>query len=262
MGFRWDPSEETTFRGLYTQSLGGVFFDNSIRLEPTQLGGFNHAFRSIIPESVAGLVPGSAFESFGIAWDQKFPTRTYLSVAAELLRSDANRDQGVFDFATLPAIPSTTQQTLDFEEQSLQITLDQLIDDQFGVGLSYRVSRAQLDQRLPEIPSSVLATANQDLEAILHQARFYARFNHESGFYSHLEGIWSQQSNRGYSPNIPGDDFWQFNAFVGYRFYQRRAQIQLGILNIADQNYQLNPLNLYQELARERMFIASFRFNF
>jgi cytochrome c-type biogenesis protein CcmH/NrfG len=262
VGFRWDPLEDTTIRGLYTQSLGGVFFDNSIRLEPTQLGGFNHAFRSIIPESVTGLVPGSAFESFGIAWDQKFPTRTYLSIAAELLRSDASRDQGVFEFATLPAIPTTTQQTLDFEEQSLQITLDQLIDDQFGVGVSYRVSRAQLDQRLPEIPSSVLATANQDLEAILHQARFYARFNHESGFYSHVEGVWSQQSNRGYSPNIPGDDFWQFNAFAGYRFYQRRAQIQLGILNIADQNYQLNPLNLYQELARERMFIASFRFNF
>ena len=262
VGFRWEAAEGTTIRGLYSQSLGGVFFDNSIRLEPTQLGGFNHAFRSIIPESVAGLVPGNAFESFGLAWDQQFPTRTYLSVSAELLRSDATREQGVFEFASLPAGPTSTRQTLDFEEQSLQVTLDQLLDDQFGIGVSYRVSRAELDQRLPEIPSSVLATASQDLEAILHQARFYARFNHESGLYTHLEGIWSQQSNRGYTPDIPGDDFWQFNAFAGYRFYQRRAQIQLGILNIADQNYKLNPLNLYQELPRERMFVASFRFNF
>ena len=262
LGFRLEPWTDSNIRGIYTQSLGGVFFDNSIRLEPTQFGGFNHAFRSIIPESVVGLVPGSAFESFGIAWDQRFPTRTYLSIAAELLRSDADRTQGVFEFATLPAIAAATDQSLEFEEQSLQVTLDQLIDDQFGIGASYRVSRAELDQVLSEIPTSVLPTASQDLEGILHQVRLYARFNHESGFYSQIESLWSQQSNRGYTPNIPGDDFWQFNAFAGYRFYQRRAQVQVGILNIADKDYQLNPLNLYQELPRERMFVASFRFNF
>ncbi len=262
VGLRWNPTTSTTIRGLYTQSLGGVFFDNSIRLEPTQLGGFNHAFRSLIPESVVGLVPGSSFETFGLAWDQEFPTRTYLSVAAEVLRSDADRALGVFEFSALPAGTGFTNESLDFEEQSLQITLDQLIGDDFGVGAIYRLSRAELEQRIPEIPTAVLATADQDLEAILHQLKVYARFNHQSGFYSQVEGIWSQQSNRGYATDLPGDDFFQFNAFAGYRFYQRRAQIQVGILNIGDQDYQLNPLNLYQELPRERMFVASFRFNF
>ncbi len=262
LGFRWQPWEGSTLRGLYTQSLGGVFFDNSIRLEPTQLGGFNHAFRSIIPESVTGLVPGSSFETFGLAWDHRFPTRTYFSVAAEVLRSDADQQQGVFEFSSLPAVAATTSQSLDYEEQSLLFTLDQLIDDRFGLGATYRVSRAELDQNLTEIPTSVLASADQDLESILHQVRLYARFNHECGFYSQLESVWSQQSNRGYTPNRPGDDFWQFNAFAGYRFYQRRAQVQVGILNITDQDYRLNPLNLYQELPRERMFVASFRFNF
>lgn len=262
VGVRWQPFRDTTIRGLYTRSLGGVFFDNSIRLEPTQLGGFNHAFRSIIPESVVGLVPGSEFETFGIAWDQAFPTQTYLSVAAELLKSDAQRQQGVFAFSSLPAVTSITGEALDFEEQSLLITLDQLLAKQFGVGASYRLSRADLAQSLTEIPTAVLATANQDLEAILHQVRVYARFNHESGFFSDVEGIWSQQSNRGYTPNIPGDDFWHFNAYAGYRFYQRRAQVRLGILNIGDRDYRLNPLNLYRELPRERMFVASLRFNF
>ena len=58
------------------------------------------------------------------------------------------------------------------------------------------------------------------------------------------------------------DDFWQVNAFVGYRFPRRRAEIRLGLLNIADQDYRLNPLNLTAELPRERTLLASFRFSF
>ena len=262
VGFRWEPIQGTALRGLYTQSLGGVFFDNSIRLEPTQLGGFNHAFRSLIPESVVGLVPGSQFETLGLAWDQQFPSQTYLSVAAEVLRSDGERQQGVFQFDSLPATPTTTPQTLEFEERSLLVTLDQLVARDLGIGATYRVSQANLDQRLPEIPTAVLASAAQNLEAILHQVRCYARYNHESGVYMQWDAVWSRQTNRGYTPRLPGDDFWQINAFAGYRFAQRRAQVQVGILNLTDNDYQLNPLNLYQELPRERMFVASLRFNF
>ena len=151
---------------------------------------------------------------------------------------------------------------MDYEERSLQVTLDQLIAKRIGLGTTYRVSQADLNQSFTDIPTSVLATANQDLESTLHQIRFYARYNHESGLYSQLEALWSKQTNRGYTPQIGGDDFWQFNTLVGYRFYQRRAQVQVGVLNITNQDYQLNPLTLYQEMPRERMFVANFRFNF
>jgi len=30
--------------------------------------------------------------------------------------------------------------------------------------------------------------------------------------------------NSGYNPSLAGDSFWQFNAYVGYRFLQRRGQ--------------------------------------
>jgi len=46
------PWKGGLLRAAYTKSLGGLFFDNSVRLEPTQVGGFNQAFRSLIPESV------------------------------------------------------------------------------------------------------------------------------------------------------------------------------------------------------------------
>src|SRR6185503_18740373 len=61
-GFLMTPAKNLHLRGAYTRSLGGVFFDQSIRLEPTQVGGFNQAYRSLIPESVVGLVPNTRFE--------------------------------------------------------------------------------------------------------------------------------------------------------------------------------------------------------
>src|SRR4029079_4751927 len=58
-GLLFAPWQGGLFRESYTKSLGGLFFDNSVRLEPTQVGGFNQAFRSLIPESVEGVVPGT-----------------------------------------------------------------------------------------------------------------------------------------------------------------------------------------------------------
>jgi outer membrane receptor for ferric coprogen and ferric-rhodotorulic acid len=77
-----------------------------------------------------------------------------------------------------------------------------------------------------------------------------------------VEGNWYSQSNDGYTPAEAGDDFWQVNLFGGYRFWHRHAQIQLGVLNLNDQDYRLNPLNLYTELPRQRTFAVNFQFNF
>ena len=267
-GFRWTPLEDTTFRGVWTRSLGGVFYDASVRLEPTQIAGFNQAFRSILPESVAGLVPGSEFESFGLAFDQKFPTRTYLSIVGELLNSDGERTVGTLDaFGPIFLdIPSGVQQTLGFEEKSLAIILNQLAGDELAFGASYRVSQASLEDRVPAISPALSGffslSANRNVRATLQQVNLYALFNHGSGFFSKLESVWSAQSNEGYSVPLPGDNFWQFNAFVGYRFPRRRAEVQLGLLNIGDQNYKLNPLNLYAELPRSRALFASLKLNF
>jgi hypothetical protein len=38
--------------------------------------------------------------------------------------------------------------------------------------------------------------------------------------------------------------------------------MRVGLLNITDQDYRLNPLNLYRELPRERTLAASLKFNF
>ena len=51
-------------------------------------------------------------------------------------------------------------------------------------------------------------------------------------------------------------------AFAGYRFPRRKAELTLGVLNLTDQDYRLNPLTLYDELPRGRTFMSQLRFSF
>ncbi|MDB6023455.1 MAG: hypothetical protein JWQ04_3312, partial [Pedosphaera sp.] len=267
-GFRWTPFEKTTFRGAWTRSLGGVFYDTSVRLEPTEIAGFNQAFRSILPESVAGLVPGSRFETFDLAYDQELPTRTYISVQAELLKSSGSQGQGFLThsgpFATLTA---QLDDRFDYSDESLSIIINQLLSDEFAVGMTYRVDVATLTDQVPGIPVGPLSaayspSANLTVRGTLHQAHFYALFNHPCGFFSKVEAVWYGQSNTGYAVNLPGDDFMLVNAFAGYRLPRRHAEFQLGVLNIGDRDYKLNPINLYSEMPRERTLVAEVKFNF
>jgi outer membrane receptor protein involved in Fe transport len=262
VGLMWTPLPDTTIRGAYTRSLGGVFFDNSVRLEPTQIAGFNQAFRSLIPESIVGLVPGAEFETWGVALDQRFKSGTYVNVTGEILKSTGQRVVGVFDFTppSIPAVPSGTTEDLDFDERNLYVTVNQLIGEMFSVGATYRITDAELSDDYIEIPATVAPAADSDVGSTLQQLFMFARVNHPSGIFGEFDSIWSHQSNRGYAQNLPGEDLWQFNAFVGYRFLKRRMEVRVGVFNLTDQDYQLNPLTLYSELPRERLFAASFRF--
>ena len=63
-------------------------------------------------------------------------------------------------------------------------------------------------------------------------------------------------------PDLPGDDFWQFNLYAGYRFPRLRGAVTVGVLNLGGEDYHLNPLTPYNELPHERVFVARLRLNF
>jgi len=161
---------------------------------------------------------------------------------------------------------STTQQELDYSEQTLTATWNQLMGNHWTLGAGYRISRAQLDNSYPDVPASAITAGGfqpqQSLAAILQQANAFILYNHPCGFFARAGALWTMQINQGYAPDIPGDTFWQINLEVGYRFARRHAEVRVGLLNLTDQDYQLNPLNLTPELPRERTLAVSFRFNF
>ena len=61
LGFILLPWTGATARGAYTEGVSGATFDESIRLEPTQVAGFLQSYRSLISESLIGAVAGSKF---------------------------------------------------------------------------------------------------------------------------------------------------------------------------------------------------------
>jgi tetratricopeptide (TPR) repeat protein len=258
-GFVWTITPETFFRFAYTRSLGGLSYDNSVRLEPTEVAGFNQAFRSIIPESVVGIVPGSRFTTYGVGLDRSFKSNTYFTIQGQILDSDGNRSVGVFNSGIFP-VPvgvTTVPQTLGYSEESLAAALTQLIGDQWSAGARYELSHAELDENFPGVPS-----AAQDLSGRLQQLSLFLNYYHPSGFFGQLQAVWTDQVNHDYSPPLSESDFWQFNAYVGYRFWHRAAEFRIGVLNIANRDYVLNPLNLYYDLPRSRTLSVSLKFYF
>jgi Flp pilus assembly protein TadD len=263
-GLVWSPSSVATVRAAYAQSLGGVSLDQSYRLEPVQLAGFPQTFRTIIPESIVSSVSAPAFETFGAALDLKFTTGTFFGIEGRLLRSDVDRDIGLFVFengvAGFP--PATTRQRLNYDEPSLTVTLDQLAGRCWSFGLHYRFTHSRLNQEFPEISAPAVLPPNLRVQADLHELTPYVRFNHSSGFFARLDIPWYNQSNSGYSPGLLGDSFVQLNLFAGYRFPRQAGDLVLGLLNVAGTDYRLNPLSPYAEQPRERVWSVRLRLNF
>ena len=253
-------------RAVYTRSMGGLYFDSSVRLEPAQLAGFTTAFRSSIPESVEGLVPGTAFETWGIGFDQSLPSGTYFGVEGDILNSDAQRGVGALSGFLFPTTPTVTDQSLNFHERTLSLYLNQLLGQSWSLGANYSLSEAKLEERLMDVPASSVNLPSppftRNERALLGHLQLHIIFNHATGWFAEWDSDYFRQDNVGYIPDIPGDSFWQHNVFAGYRFPRRRAEIRLGLLNLTDQHYRLNPLNLQNELPRVRTFTASMKLNF
>jgi len=269
-GVTWTPGRETTVRFAYTRSLGGVSFDQSTRLEPSQVAGFTQAYRSLIPDSIAGATAGARFETFGLALEQKFPGGTYLNLEADLLNSKVDQMVGGLDMYFAGGFPPrppafytvTTPEDLDYREKDLLLSVHQLLGQEWAAGASYELSNAELGTEYPAVPLDVSSAYRFKNGATLNQLSLYVLFNHSSGFFARAEAQWNDQYNYGYNPGLPGDDFWQINLLAGYRFFHRHAQVQVGVLNLTGRDYELNPLNLYAELARTRTFATSFQFRF
>ncbi len=257
----WNPIPEVTFRGIFSRALGGVSFDESYRLEPVQLAGFNQSFRNLVPEATVGSVSVPEFQVAGAAVDVKLKSRTYLGLEAQMLESEVRRQSSGFDFDGVKGIPSHTPEHLDYVERSLAATIHQLVSDEWSLGAGYRFTQSELETALPEIPRQFQGV-NRHQRADLHQVSLNILYNHPSGFFARSETQFFHQNNLGYEPGLPGDDLVQQNFFLGWRLRRQRAELTLGVLNLNDADYRLNPLNIYAELPRERTFVARLKLNF
>jgi tetratricopeptide (TPR) repeat protein len=271
-GFTYVPSRWATFRGVYTEGLGGVTFDENVRLEPVQLAGFNQAYRTVISESLVGSVETPRYEIMGLSAEGSLPTRTWWGASVNVIEQDVERTLGAFTGYSAAVFPSTPAyfadgitERLDYREESLTLTLNQLLGNEFSVGAGLRVTRSELQSTLPELPLDLAPFADLEDEATLTELMFSANWNSPTGLFARVEANYFSQDleddpSRGLDRS--GDSFWQFNALAGYRFYRNQCEITAGVLNLGDTDYELSPLSPRGEIVRERTGVLRVRFSF
>jgi hypothetical protein len=264
-------NSSVTFRAAYARALGGASLDESFTLEPTQIGGFNQAFRSIISESLVGSLAGPRYDVLGAALELKLKPKTYITLEAQYLKCESDESIGVVDQPIVPPGSFATgkiPEQLRYREPSASVTFNQLIADEWATGLQYRYTDSTLYWFYPTITTTAgQPSLDQSERAGMHQLNAYLQFTHPCGFYARTEAQSFFQHNRGHAPldfDSPRahSDFVQVNLMAGFRFWHRRANLAAGILNIGGGDYQLNPLNPYSELPRSRVFFGRAVFNF
>lgn len=264
----WSPGPAVTFRGAYSEGLGGATIDDSYRLEPTQLGGFNQTFRSVVSESEVGSLAGAKYQTYGGALEIKLPTRTYFTLQGQFLGARSDEDIGVFydnDSGNPGSIsPGGAREQLRYRETTFWATLNQLVGRDWSLGLDYRFTDSRLRWQYPLIPPPLDGPPplNRTERGKLHQTDAFVQFTHPTGFFGRAEAQGFLQYNSGYTPARPGKDFVQVNLLAGYRFWNRRAELTFGILNVGGDDYHLNPLNIYNELPHSRVFMGRVRLSF
>jgi hypothetical protein len=267
IGFFATPCRFFSVWGAYTESLGGVSFDESVRLEPVQFSGFNQAFRTLISESLIGSVSTPVYKNWGIVVEGKLPTRTYWGIDFNIVEQTVDRSNGAYDElfdlnisgSQLAVVPSLLAERIEYREQSVALSLNQLIGRDWSVGARYRYTYADLNQRIQAL-RAISSLPDSEQGSALHQVDLFALYNHPSGFFGRAEASWFRQDNdnnrddfaRPRNTSEPGDDFWQVNLLAGYRFKRNQCEVSVGILNLLDSDYQLSPLNQTPEFPRER----------
>ena len=254
-GLVWTPNPELTFRLGYARSVGGATFDESVRLEPTQVAGFTQSFRTLVDGSEVGGLPSPLFETSGASVLYKFPTRTYVGAEAFIRTAESERGVGfipVDPFTLLSGDPFLLDETVDYQEWGGTAYINQLLSDEWALGARYTFIDAELDRSFPALTQANLADLSTSEHSDLHQAEAYLIWNHSDGWFSRLTGRLFSQDNAGYGITRPDDTWTQLDVSVGKRFWDNRGAIQIGILNLTDQDYSHNPLISLPLAPRER----------
>lgn len=274
LGLTFSPARWVNVRAAYAEALGGVTFDESIRLEPVQFAGFNQAFRTVIAESIAGSVEAPVYKNRGMIIDGALPTRTWWSVSYEALTEKVRRTVGAFDVLAAPVfpygvaiLPASTAERLDYREDVFAAGLNQLIGTEIAIGGNYRRTRAELRQVFSQVPVALAAGADGTTEGLLHVLTLNVNWNLASGWFARVEAdsYW-QQTRRSFGgqrvPSEPDQDFWLSHAHLGFRFHRNSRDVSVGMLNLADRDYKLNTLTYTHELPHRRTLVLRCRLGF
>ncbi len=267
-GLSWSPIPGWTLRAAYSRTQTGFSLDEPVRLEPNQVSGFIQAFRSVIPENLTGTIPAAKIETANFSVDGKLGPDTYFGMSFFRSDSDVERNRNAFEAAFFPFPPVNVngfsfEENFDYEENQITLRLDHLLGDSWATGIRFKWNNAKINKTTPGLPETITPfPILQNLEADLINVSWNIRYQSPQGIFARGEYSYWRQDNRNYHPELPGDTFPMVNLELGFRLQSDRGEIFIGLLNATDEDYQINPLNNFNQLPRERTFIVSGRISF
>lgn len=251
----WTPVPSAAVRGMYAESLGGVSYDESVRLEPTQLAGFVQAFRTLIPESLVGSVETPRHRSAGLGIDLKASTRTYVGLEGRWMESHVDQAIGFFHYDAFrpapEAIPDSTPRNLGYRERGIRSSLNQILGKEWFAQAMHTFTRAEFESALPLLPAPADFQRLERQQADIHQISGSILYQRPGGWFAKGTVVWTHQDDV-QSVHGGSEDFAQVNVFAGYRFPRHMADVTVGLLNLGGDDYALHPLGAWDALPRQR----------
>ena len=154
-----------------------------------------------------------------------------------------------------------------FHEYALDTSAHLLPGREWSFGARYRLAYAQLKQSFPEYPGLGAGKFgavpdHSNMQGWLHTLSLSGLYRHQSGFFTRGEGVLFAQERKRDRNSLSGDTFWQVNFIAGYRFPKQKAELAIGVLNILNTDYRLDPINQHADQPRSRTFYARVLLNF
>lgn len=222
LGLTWEPINDLLLRGAFFRTLKRPLAANQT-IEPTQVAGFNQFYDGI---------NGSSAWQYSVGLDYKFNRFVY--AGGEAIWRDISQIQSSFSSNVF------TRQNRD--EQSYIAYVYATPTDMLSLKAEYRYLRFDssfiVNQSDSSDPSAVAT----------HQVPISLNIYHPNGIYGRFTATWvNQQVNyvtdldiapAGASPITKKyEDFWTFDASVGFRMPKRLGTVSFEVRNLFDNRF-------------------------
>jgi Flp pilus assembly protein TadD/outer membrane receptor protein involved in Fe transport len=257
LGLNWSPAPQWRLRAAYSGSLGGFAADQSLRLEPSLLAGFVQTYRSLIP--IAPDVSGSRFDVAGIGLQYSPSADLFLDAQYQWIQQRGNERLGAFDYdlLTRQTTPQALTNRLEYREQNISLSANQLLSQYWSVGARYEFVQSDLETGLLGVDAVVTdplitGLTSTDTRARLQSFGVMAAYNHPLGIFARLDSTFYWPQDSGFYGVEQQDDFSSSDFRLGYRSQRQRWQVELRVDNLEDEEPRINSLIPRAEIQSRR----------
>ncbi len=207
LGLQWDLTPSVRVRAAYFETIKRVLVVEQT-LEPTQVAGFTQFFDDF---------NGTEARTRGLGLDWRL--RKTLFFGAEAAHRDIRE----------PDLLNDPVEYAERDSDAFKSYLYWAPDRQWSFNVSFEYEDLDSDGRIPQVPET-LRTTGLPLEI---------RHFRPSGVFGGLRATWTDQTVRysGAPLDKTQDQFWLFDASLGYRLPNRRGIVSVDMWNLFDKEF-------------------------